>query len=63
MKFVHNLLFRPKHHNFKQCSMVLTLLIVLLGLFGCGSQATPALPTPVGASSGLNTFIFFYTDN
>ena len=64
MKFVYDLLFRRKHHILKQSnSVVLILLIGLLGLFGCSGQATSALPTPVGAASGLNTFIFFYTDN
>ena len=64
MKFVYDLLFLRKNHNSKQYSrVVLILLIGLLGLFGCGDQATSALPTPVGAASSLNTFIFFYTDN
>ncbi len=41
----------------------LGLLAMLLSLFGCSDNATPALPTPIGAANGLNTFIFFFTDN
>lgn len=57
------LLFQYKQHSFRQVGVLFSLLIGLLGLFGCSGQATSALPTPVGAASGLNTFIFFYTDN
>jgi len=37
-------------------------IIGLLFLFGCGDNTISTAPTPVGATSGLNTFIFFYTD-
>jgi len=57
------LLFRYKQHRLRQMGVLFSLLIGLLSLFGCSDQATAALPTPVGAASGLNTFIFFYTDS
>lgn len=62
MKSVHQLLFRRKYYSFRRLSVALSLLLGLLGLFGCGSSAISALPTPMGATSGLNTFIFLYTD-
>ncbi len=39
----------------------LTLLGLLLG--ACSSGSSPDLPPPAGASQGLNTFVFFATDN
>jgi len=63
MKLLCNLLFWRQRRGFKQLSVMLSLLLGLLSLLGCSSNTTPALSTPVGATSGLNTFIFFYTDN
>lgn len=38
--------------------------LATLLLAACGARGEPASlePTPSGASQGLNTFIFFYTD-
>lgn len=63
MKFVYNLLSWHQHRGFKQLSVILSLLLGLLSVFGCSSNTIPTLPTPVGATSSLNTFIFLYTDN
>jgi hypothetical protein len=49
--------------RFKPIGTVLSLLITLSISFGCGGRQAPALPTPAGAASGVNTFMFFYTDN
>jgi hypothetical protein len=43
------------------CWLVGLLTLVLL-FAGCSTQA-PAHPTPAGAAAGVNTFIFFYSDN
>ncbi len=42
-----------------------SLLLALLGLVlgACSSGSGPDLPPPAGASQGLNTFVFFATDN
>ncbi len=39
----------------------LLLALLALVLAACGTRGAD-LPVPVGASRGLNTFIFFYTD-
>lgn len=62
LKLPYNLLSWRQRRDFKQLSVMLSLLLALLSLLGCSGNTTPALPTPVGATSGLNTFIFFYTD-
>jgi hypothetical protein len=40
---------------------VLALLGVLFGILGCDG-ASPPLPVPAGAATGLNTFIYVYSD-
>jgi|GEM_PF-3789354 len=62
MQFVHGLRSYRQHRRFQQSSIILGVLIGLLFLFGCGDNTISTAPTPVGATSGLNTFIFFYTD-
>lgn len=51
------------HRRFKQAGVFCVLQIGLLVLFGCSDNTPLQGATPVGAMSGLNTFIFFYTDN
>lgn len=42
----------------------LSLLAAFILLVACGSASKQATaPVPLGATSGLNTFIFVYTDN
>lgn len=38
-------------------------LLALLLAACSGARPASDLPAPVGAREGLNTFIFFYTDN
>jgi hypothetical protein len=40
---------------------VLTLVGVLFSVLACGG-ASPPLPVPAGAATGLNTFIYVYSD-
>ena len=42
-----------------------TLVLALAGLIlgACSRGSGPDLPSPAGASQGLNTFVFFATDN
>ncbi len=42
--------------------LTLGLMSALLALVACGGK-TPTTIAPVGATSGLNTFIYVYTDN
>lgn len=39
----------------------LALVGILFGILACG-EASPSPPVPAGATTGLNTFIFVYTD-
>ncbi len=42
--------------------LTLGLMSALLALVACGGK-TPTTIVPAGATSGLNTFIYVYTDN
>lgn len=50
--------------QFLSSSVWLTSLVIGLLMFSaCGGRATSTLRPPAGAAAGLNTFIYFYTDN
>ena len=49
---------------FHRISRMVSLLAAFAVLVACGGgSAQPTVPAPVGAATGLNTFIFVYSDN
>ena len=54
--------FGEKKGMRKSVCMVLTLLSIAIWLTACSTEAQ-APPIPAGADSGLNTFVYFYSDN
>lgn len=46
----------------QQKGLTLGLLCALFTLVACGG-ATPTIIAPAGAASGLNTFIYVYSEN
>lgn len=46
----------------KLAGILVGLLSVIMLLAGCNA-GTPQSPVPAGAKLGLNTFVYFYSDN
>lgn len=52
-----------RHSTLNRVLLLSSLAYFAILVVGCDGRGQVEIPAPAGASQGLTTFVFFYTDN